>query len=388
MGNRSARRTLLFPLLFVLCAVLYGQEASWFLDQSDGAPRFIQRLSWAADEYALRYEAVIEREEAAGFREIRREATEANYIEVSLPPGTYRCGVIVYDLLDRSGPAPEWIYFDIIEALEPALWGFSPAAFYLDEDAVWVLDLSGRDLSPDAQVYLRREGSAGTVIVPDEYASSASLSGARLVFNMQKLLPGDYEVYIKNPGGLEVSLGTFRIAFRKPVNFYIGLDYTPLFPLYGELNRLFDRSVFPLGGQIRFAAVPFKREFAYLGLELAFDRHYFHSAFDNYEASFQMTGAELHILFQKWLPNRVMAFVLRAGGGFGLATDYRITYPYEDDSKTASFLSPRVTAGVSFLYLLSRSFFAEAGLDYMHWFTQDNPSPGYLRPWIGAGYRF
>jgi hypothetical protein len=388
MGNSSARLTFLFPLLFFFCYTLYGQDASWFLDKSGGSPRFIQRFSWAADEYALRYEVVIEREEAAGFQEILRESTEANYIEVSLPPGKYRYGVMGYDLLGRSGPAPEWIPFEIIEALEPELHDFSPTVFYFDEDTVWVLNLTGQNLSPDAQVYLRQEGSAGPVIVPDEYASSASGAGARLVFNIRKLTPGDYEVYIKNPGGLENSLGTFRIAFRKPVDFYIGMDYTPLLPLYGEFNRLLEQPVFPLGGQIRFGVMPFKRAFGYLGLELAADYHYFPAAFDTYAVSLHVPGAELNILFQKWLPNRVMSFVFRAGGGFGMAADYHITYAEGDDSEPALFLSPRVTAGVSFLYLITHSFFAEAGLDYTHWFAPDNPSPGYLRPRIGAGYRF
>ncbi|GHV69338.1 hypothetical protein AGMMS49928_11230 [Spirochaetia bacterium] len=388
MGNKSACLTFLFPLLFVFCSVLSGQEASWFLDKDNETPRFIQRLAWAADEYALRYEVVIESEEAAGFREILRESTGATYIEISLPPGKYRYGVTVFDLLGRSGPAPEWISFEIIEALEPEPRDFFPAAFYLDEDSVWVLNLTGQNLSPDAEVYLRRDGSAGSIIVPDDYSSSPALSGARLVFSIRRLIPGNYEVYIKNPGGLEASLGTFRIAFRKPVDFYVGLDYAPLFPLYGELNQLLDQPVFPLGGQIRFGIVPFKQVFGYLGLELVAGWHYFHTAFDNYEVSFQMPGAELNILFQKWLSNRVMALTFRIGGGFGMVTDFHFSYSRGNNSEPMSFLSPRAAAGVSFLYLMTRSFFVEAGAEYMYWFTVDYPSPQYLRPRIGAGWKF
>jgi hypothetical protein len=30
----------------------------------------------------------------------------------------------------------------------------------------------------------------------------------------------------------------------------------------------------------------------------------------------------------------------------------------------------------------------EAGLDFTHFFTVDNPPPGYLRPFLGAGWQF
>ncbi|GHU05354.1 hypothetical protein FACS1894147_11440 [Spirochaetia bacterium] len=291
-----------------------------------------------------------------------------------------------------------------------------------------MLNLSGQQLSPDAEFYLQPEGSAAPVIVPAESQVAATLDSARLVFRKEQLAPGNYTVYVKNPGGLKAGMETFRIieplvvenvdeaapepeaespaiapappdtppqplgpaqslSPAQPVDFYLALDYAPLFPLYGELNQVVDQPVFPLGAQIRFGIVPFKWAFGNLGVELAFDWHYFHSVINDYDVSFHAPGEDLSIVFQKWFPSRTMALNFHAGVGLGIITDIQITNSGGDTSSSGVFLTPRITLGASFLYMFTRSFFAEAGIDYTHWFSADDPSPGYLRPGIGVGYR-
>jgi hypothetical protein len=114
-----------FPSSFVplcLCVKNFGLIVALlflpvFLQAQDGGTRFIQRLTWTGDEYARRYEVVIEREERGEYRELLREFTTALFIEVSLLPGKYRCCVITHDFLNLVGEASEWRYLEVLARL-------------------------------------------------------------------------------------------------------------------------------------------------------------------------------------------------------------------------------------------------------------------------------
>jgi hypothetical protein len=97
-------------LLFSLCSFLFAQ---------DGETRFIQRLTWTEDEYARRYEVIIEKEEEGEYRALFQEFTTEFFIQVSLLPGKYRCRVITHDFLNRPGPVPEWKYIEVLAVLDP-----------------------------------------------------------------------------------------------------------------------------------------------------------------------------------------------------------------------------------------------------------------------------
>ncbi|GHV84710.1 hypothetical protein AGMMS50230_03180 [Spirochaetia bacterium] len=385
------KRFPLMALLFSLC-FLYAQEVSitpesgYYLDQSGAEARFIQRLVWPASNYALRYEVFIEQETEEGYKELVREFTKDTFIEVSLRPGQYRYALAVYDLLDAPENQSDWIYFEVLLALKPELENFSPEAFYLDEvpeTHTRILYINGRDIAPEAEIYLRRQDS-GRTIVPVEIIDS-SPSGVQLVFNENQLITGKYEVYVRNPGGLEASLGTFAIAY-KHLGMYLGAAYAPLFPLYGELNDLFDRAFFPLGAELRFGLVPIKKSFGSLGAELVGSWHYLSAHGSYYDVSLHTAGVEANLIFQKWFPNEVMAVVLRAGGGANVTLNYHFRYA-AGKSKPVMILLPQMQAGISFLWVFKKPYYAEGGIDFVHWFSKDSSSPGYLRPWIGAGWK-
>jgi hypothetical protein len=96
-------------LLIANCSLLIAQE---------GESGFIQRLTWVEDEYARRYEVIIENEEEGEYRELFQEFTTALFIEVPLLPGKYRCRVITHDFLNRPGPVPEWKYIEVFAVLD------------------------------------------------------------------------------------------------------------------------------------------------------------------------------------------------------------------------------------------------------------------------------
>ena len=101
----------------MLAARLFGQIGSYSYLNNES--RIIQRLTWKADVYALRYEVIIEVEEKGAYMEILRHMTENFYIDVSLSPGTYRLAVIPYDFRNLPAGGLNWKNFTIVSAQEP-----------------------------------------------------------------------------------------------------------------------------------------------------------------------------------------------------------------------------------------------------------------------------
>ncbi|MDR3201044.1 MAG: hypothetical protein LBT68_06250, partial [Spirochaetales bacterium] len=148
MGGKTHFFRCVFPaLLFLVPCFAPAQEDSFYIQRFGEEVRFIQRLAWEKQEYAYRYEVIIQKREAAGFTEHSRDFTSLPLIEVSLAPGEYRCGIIAYDLFDSPGEMTPWMPFKVLPALQPELRDFSPKSFFLDEDTLWDVSLDGRDLA-------------------------------------------------------------------------------------------------------------------------------------------------------------------------------------------------------------------------------------------------
>jgi hypothetical protein len=362
--------------------VLWAQEAEYRIEE-DG--RFVQLLMWEEQENVLYYEVEIENQAGELWEGALTGKTGAFLLEVSLAPGIYRYRVRPYDLLERPGPASDWIQFEILPAKQPELLRFSPEFFYLDEDLAWVMTIFGRNLVDGIDIFL--QGSQGGLIKPDTVTVERSESEARLTFSYGQLDTGNYTVHVMNPGGLTSELQVFRIAFRKPVDINVSAGYKPLVSFYGHINELFGTVFFPAGAYSRLGIIPFKRRWGYMGFELEPSWNYFMVTQENFTIYAQMPGAAIYGVYQYWFSNRVITFDFRIGGGLYSVLDYHLTFD-RGGTEPATALIPAVAAGLSFRWLIRKPFFMEAGLDYTHFFTADNPSPGYLRPFAGAGWQF
>ena len=196
-----------------------------------GVSRSGHRLSWSGDEYALRYEVVVEKEVEGVYKESLRKFTEAFFIETSLSPGDYRYSVIPYNLLNRPAERSEWVSFKVLSALNPELIDFSPVLIYLDKTVEPVLTVFGRNFTVDVNIYLRRPNNRETdLIFPVEMSISDNGNQARLHFHSSQFVPGTYDVHVRNPGGLEASMGTFTV-----------IDHEPATPTPARKNNFFLR---------------------------------------------------------------------------------------------------------------------------------------------------
>ena len=367
---------------------------SFFIYRGGDEARFIQRLTWEEVAYAFRYVVIVERMELDGnYHEVERTSVYENFIEVSLDAGRYRFRIDVYDLLDDFAFSSDWQRFEIIAALQPELSGFSPQAFFLDEDDTWEIILRGENLLPESEFYLLRD----TVrITPQRHISEGT--SALLVFDIGSLIPGEYRIYIRNPGGLDTGMGTFTIAFSRPFDLNISLGFAPLVPLYGFLfndftfndftiDAPFPDSFYAMGAVARISFLPFKRVWGYLGLELSSSLTILEHERAYFTASTFFLNAHLGLLYQRYFFERNFAFNLTLGAGVTSLMNFHYTYPVgpQTESKTAHYIS--AIAGLSVKAFFFSPFFISAGVDFIHVFSPEQPMPGFIRPFAAAGVR-
>ncbi|GHV06047.1 hypothetical protein FACS189485_13940 [Spirochaetia bacterium] len=386
-------------------------EGNFFIEWR--GPRFIQRIRWNPVEWALRYELSLEEEQAGKYEKLLQESTRENFLNVSLRPGRYRYQVGVYNLLDRLEYTSDWIFFEVLNALQPKIITFSPEEFFLDTEEEWQITVTGEDIDAGADIRLQSKDGEGIRPRRIEVKGNTVL----LVFDKGQLAPGSYQVHIRNPGGLEDS-GTFTVSLHKPEeippgrqessaapsepsgrpDFIISAAYAPLIPLYGILfvPNAFEEIYFLQGAALRFGVLPLKRGGEgplakgfghYFGGELGVSWYRAEEAKERYTVGAQVLDFQIRALYQLWLPGRTSAFNFRAG--MGVTTVLDLYYEYGDSTRhfTGEYIS--LGGGISFQLRIVSHLFFEIGMDFTHIFSPDDPSPpGYIRPSLGLLWQF
>jgi hypothetical protein len=304
----------------------------------------------------------------------------------------------VYNLFRRLEYTMDWVYFTVLNALKPEILTFSPEVFFLDAKSKRQITITGRNIESEALIMLRPRGVSAEETV-DIRPLGITVKGdtALLTFDKKTIMPGDYTIYIRNPGGLEDSLGIFRILLhedeegraagaRRP-DIVVSAGYAPLMPLYGGLftGDAFERAIFPLGFAARVGVLPLKRSWGDLGAELNASWHKMEEQKNNYRVTAHDIGAHLNVLYQVWLPNRIMALGFRLGAGINLVKDLYL----DDGRQPLSSMYCSLDAGFSFRWHIKGPFFIEPGVDFIHILSfSDRSQPGYLMPALSLGWQF
>jgi hypothetical protein len=357
---------LALPLFIALASFAEAQSAGYFLDPNSEEPRFIQRFVWSGGEYTLRYEIIIERQEGRTFRRHTQRFTTDTFIEVSLPPGRYRYCVIPYDILNRPSDGTDWVNIEVRHALKPELIDFSQDNFKENGKTIILFDIYADNIDMDAEIFLREKN--GKPVAPDEIEFFDD-GGFRLFFDSRLLKETEYEVYVKNPGGLENSLGIVYVEPESPFKINIGAAWMPMFRIYGDTAD-WDMTLFGAGVRLSLA---FNFSAFYIGPELT--ASFFMIPGITHFAGGQTLGADFGLLFGKQMPNKKTAFHLRLGGGYSMLLGQEELLFYF-----------RAYTGVSFFWRVARNLFFEIGADYTHCFNDD--FSGFMRPWVGLGVQF
>ncbi|MDR1287046.1 MAG: hypothetical protein LBK08_05510 [Treponema sp.] len=382
------------PVLFLLSAALAAQENAekfYFIDNSSGIPRFVQRLSWYSEEYTLCYEVCVE--DSAFRREILREYTGEDHLDVSLPPGSYRYRVRSYDLLGKPSEDPPWMPLEVLPALEPGLFSFDPSVIRPEsgKDSAFPqsLTLRGRNLENGARVVLRNRANgretAGLLFpLPGGDAGEAFFP----------LWPGEgtYDIRVENPGGLSVSLGPVTLLRpRRSRSGYFSAEYGPMVPLHGQLNTMLSKRLYPLGFSVRLGFTPLEINNFSFGLESAAGWNYLSSDYSSGVRDYRVTGhfasLKIHAAARMSLAEKRAVLALYSGGGFAAALNFTKRNP-QAGAPAVNALFPAGSAGFRAAWHFSQTWSAVLGIEYLYLFSADETNPGFLLPFAGAGLRF
>jgi hypothetical protein len=373
--------------VFLFSGLLYAQEPppetqpGYYLDKSAGEPVFRQRFVWDKEEYALYYEVAIQIL-SGQYGEYYSQITEKTFIEISLHPGKYRYSVTPYDLLGRRCDSSDWEEFTVNTAYQPEIVKIVPDSFYMDQNKERVLIISGNNIFEDSVIYIRNE--INDLIPIDKVVTNDS--SARLTFDDDGLVPGTYEIYIKNPGGLETFFGGFFVGYKKRAEFLLKAGFNPAIPASGELNEVFRSYFYPLGVTFRLEASSSKRASFKMGAEFA-------ASFYNFQiddawkpgfvegslnpietnANVSLFDLSVNILLQgrfNHLRNAVTFYF-----GFGL-TNYTSSGFNINDQSYASYLkydhndlNGHINLGISGLFLVYKIFYIEPGVELTYYLT-------------------
>ncbi|MDR0495513.1 MAG: hypothetical protein LBG95_07790 [Treponema sp.] len=345
-GSQSAASPFLRPViiiaLFFLCQVpnLAAQSGRYVIEQ-----RFVQQLVWVGDEYVLKYEVVIERDDGEGYSVFMREFTELPSFQISLLPGSYRYRVIPIDLLEQPGEASGWMTLNVFPA-------------------------------PVIPVEVRPTGDDNYLLLPHDD---------------NQLVPGVNEIIIKKPDELKTEEGVITVEKQKPpesekpTNIYLCAAWAPAFPLYGRIEQVFGSKLYFSGAAFHFGVIFTKPNLFNPGLELSTSWYYLNRAQDGSSNIEIQTGVMgFNVLAQKWSTSQKVAITFRAGGG--------ILFQIGDlNSGKNSYLMDRIALQInlepSLHWQVLKQLYLESGLSYTLFLSQNNHS-GCLHPWLGVGFSF
>jgi len=403
---------IIFLVVFIITLpALYAQRDASRGDASRGdtspaqsyfmETRFIQRLTWSGDEYASRYEVIIEKQTGYEYTRVLQESTKTYFMEVSLSPGRYRYRVIPYDYLDKQGSGSQWIEFEILAALPPELYEAIPDFDSSDMNDRFVLNVYGKNIETAASIYLRTNN--GGIINPKETFIFADNSGATLTFDKPHLIPENFLIIVKNPGGLETIMESFVVMPKQEVvpvstplpkpspssrifDIYLSAAWMPLFNTFGEMNWLSSSSAEHKDGAapemqmaylcaaLRFGAVFNMLKFIDFGMEA--DALWLNSS--GVQDFFMF---DINLLAQKFAPGNKEALRFRVGAS------YVYFLRSQEDLGKSKQQPLHINAGASFLWFAWKGLYVETGFDFLY-LINTGENTGGLRPFFGAGWKF
>ena len=373
-------------LFLFLCQALFAQEDGYYIEYNNDKPKFIQRLVWQKEEHAWQYEVLIHVLDN-GYREYSRNTTRNDVLLVSLPPGKYRYTVTPFDLLGHRGEPSEWKDFEVLPAFQPMLSDFVPEVFYLDRIQDRILRITGANFLEESEIFLQNDTDSlypETLIIVDD-------KSATLIFDDMKLIPGSYNIFVKNPGGLSTLSGEFVVGYRKPLDFFLKMAYVPLIPLYEE-NIVVENPALSLAGMfLSFEVISSKRGDINGGLELAASVNYFDPGIvlqlgnsstnpPTAEKGTLYTALDLNVVLQKRFNRGRMALSFRFGVSGSIVSDLETA----EENKTT--VNGMLNLGVGYLVRLYKVFYLETGLDFRIDVSANYPT--FLKPRLGIAWQF
>jgi hypothetical protein len=280
----------------------------------------------------------------------------------------------------------------------------NPGTFLIDKAEQGEITLSGRNLLAESEVFLvliNDTRGRTAVVTPLAWLPDPSGEWARVVLDKTTLIPGRYEIHVRNPGNLEVSLDTLRVAHYRVLDVNLMAAYALMTPVYGEVFSLIDGSMYPLGMLMRLGINPMGRKNIAFELEPFFftswPSHFSDEAhtIGSFNSPLLFTGFKVYGLYRVPFAGDRMAFNLRLGGGLLLMNigHYADMFGRGVNSSVGVSPVPLIGGGISFQFFVTKSLFVEAGASFTHGIIKTDDGnedlmPGYIDPFLGVGWQF
>jgi len=215
---------LLIVFLFGFQQLLIAQSATQFPAHStagsfistDGSePRYMQRFVWSS-EYAAMYEVVFYKLENDAYVPFIREFTALNYIELSLPVGSYCFIIIPYDILDKPGTPSDWRYIDVIPA---------PGTEDLNEQITQPVNEFESVKESEKETFTDQEQGFFTETQIEEESNPFALKPVLISVNLSwmPIIPVYGDAFGENISLIAVN-ARLTAVFKTPLNIYIGAE--------------------------------------------------------------------------------------------------------------------------------------------------------------------
>ena len=398
----------LLLFLFVTGTFLYaqneGESNSYLVKTEDGLVIF-QTIVFPSVPNTWFYEAEIEQREGTGFVPVQKLETKENQFDVSLKAGDYRYRITAFNKMGILEGRSDWQNFTVRPAVQPEADTYQPfyGLYFEVSETEGTITVTGSDFSSESEFALvNHKGKPDwsgkslenqkKVIFPDKV--EVNEDEVILSFGRKKIKTGNYDVLIRNPGGLWTVLGTVRAGNKNPVDWTFSAGYQPMFALF-DIENAVDNNIQtvdrfnPAGYYFRIGMIPLKTKFGNFGLEFhmnmlvnnrlkdewANDSGSYSRMFDPWESG------TINILYQlvaseRWQHNARLG----AGGGE--------TYHSKNSGDGNGEVLIYFDLGYSAQYFIWKNLYAEAGIDlmYAHNFNM-NHGHFMIRPSIGIGWQ-
>jgi hypothetical protein len=405
-------------LLAAVSCLLAAQEtgSGSFVTKSGENFQVHQVISFPADPDAIRYEVELEQIENGQAVPLGRITVETNRIEVTLKAGNYRYRITSFNGWNLMNGVSAWQNFTIFPAIQPKAETYQPfyGLYYELADPDGALTLNGRDFSGESEFALVKydedfdwtgialQGLKG-VVFPEQTAFNDDYTLAVLTFKRQALKPGQYSIFIRNPGGLWTAFGQVRVGYRKDADWAISFGWMPMIAMFDYENAYkdsweWDYSTYtmnniqeqrlnafnPRAWYLRIGWLPAKTRLGNFGLEATI-----FSLQDNVRADtdgkdlgaqlIAISGGYFGLVYQKELTPHWQGNI-RFGIGYGDEYHYKSEELYEEDESPAL-----LSFGISIQYFIWKNLYAEGGIDLQRMTLIDHTM---IRPFLGLGWQF
>jgi hypothetical protein len=352
---------------------------SYILDEQ-GNPVFEQHIEWDGDPNALKYELTIRGKDGS---ETGTYETETPEQRVSLRPGDYEYRIDTYSVLGRIEDSTDWIPMTVIEAIYPEIDGITPRNVYI-ENLNGIFTITGKHFQDGCVVKLR--SASGLSAYSGKILGKTGNEEITTEFPGNAYNPGIYTIEVLNPSGLSRSVkNAVQIRYQKPVDIAIGGGYAPYFLLHDSWSAgIWNRVFYPLGAGASADIFFIKRQWGYVGIELAGSYRYLAGGpADSVITSHEFTASANAIAALRI--SRTILALARAGGG-ACSSYHAFSYGDLAGPKTESF-DPHARAGISARFLLPFRTYAEVGAEYSCVFYMNHVTGG-IAPSVSFGYQY